>query len=222
MRSNRAFSLIEVALALGIIAFALVAILGMIPVGLNASRDAIDDTRTSLIAQDVANRVRAEISTVGDPLDYSDPVNPQPIPTGALDFRWHKSFSTKPGYLTIGNTVLPLDSDTGKPGPAAAAYYTAEGLFIKEATEPASNFYKAAIFIRPFPHTATAPAVSYQSLNLPVSGTAPNVDYPLLAVTVYLGWPTETTRDGKVLGPIVNAVKPNATRSSFTFYLRKP
>jgi len=59
MSQRSAFSLVEVTLALGVIAFALIAILGLIPVGLSSARDATEDTRVSLIAQDVAVRARA-------------------------------------------------------------------------------------------------------------------------------------------------------------------
>ena len=67
MKRPRAFSLVEVALALGIIAFALVAVVGMIPTGLQASRDAVDFTRTSMIAQDAAMRLPTMAYTSGAP-----------------------------------------------------------------------------------------------------------------------------------------------------------
>jgi uncharacterized protein (TIGR02598 family) len=58
----RAFSLVEVTLALGIIAFAVVAILGLIPAGTRSGADAIDATRTALIAKDVQTRAKASVS----------------------------------------------------------------------------------------------------------------------------------------------------------------
>jgi uncharacterized protein (TIGR02598 family) len=62
-RKCRAFSLAEVTLALGVIGFALVAILALIPVGQNSSRDAADDTRVGLIEQDVFARARAAVNS---------------------------------------------------------------------------------------------------------------------------------------------------------------
>jgi uncharacterized protein (TIGR02598 family) len=50
-RAQRAFSLVEVTLALGIISFAFVAIFGMLPVALDSARDSIDRTRGAQIAQ---------------------------------------------------------------------------------------------------------------------------------------------------------------------------
>ena len=63
MRSRSGFSLVEVTLAIGIIAVALVAIMALIPVGLNSSRDAIDATRSSLIGQDVQTRVKSSVTS---------------------------------------------------------------------------------------------------------------------------------------------------------------
>jgi uncharacterized protein (TIGR02598 family) len=62
MRNRSGFSLVEVTLAIGIIAVALVAIMALIPVGLNSSRDAIDATRSSLIGQDVQTRVKSSVT----------------------------------------------------------------------------------------------------------------------------------------------------------------
>lgn len=58
-----AFSLVEVSAALALVAFSLLAILGLIPVALKASREAVDDTRASLIAQDAATHLRAMPAT---------------------------------------------------------------------------------------------------------------------------------------------------------------
>ena len=63
MRERSGFSLVEVTLAIGIVAFALLAIIGLIPVGLNSSRDAIDATHSSLIGQDVQTRVKSSVTS---------------------------------------------------------------------------------------------------------------------------------------------------------------
>lgn len=43
LRSRTAFSLIEIVLALGIVAFVLVALVGLLPVGLNTNRDSLEE-----------------------------------------------------------------------------------------------------------------------------------------------------------------------------------
>lgn len=62
MQRTKGFSLVEVTLAIGVIAFALLAIFALIPVGMNSGRAAIDATRTSLIAEDVQNRVQSSVT----------------------------------------------------------------------------------------------------------------------------------------------------------------
>lgn len=55
--SRAAFSLVDVVLALGICSFALMAIVGMIPVGLSTFRDAMNTTAQSQIVQSLASEV---------------------------------------------------------------------------------------------------------------------------------------------------------------------
>ncbi len=50
---SMAFSLVEVVLALGIVSFAIVAILGLIPTGLQTSHSSQDETRAAQIAQSI-------------------------------------------------------------------------------------------------------------------------------------------------------------------------
>jgi len=59
-RSSRAegFSLVEITLAIGIIAFAFVALIGMLPVGLNTYRAAIDTTNEMIIMQNFNSMIQ--------------------------------------------------------------------------------------------------------------------------------------------------------------------
>jgi uncharacterized protein (TIGR02598 family) len=54
------FSLVEVVLALGVVAFAIVAILGVLPVALQTGHSAQDDTRSSQIAQDILASIASQ------------------------------------------------------------------------------------------------------------------------------------------------------------------
>src|SRR3954467_13083751 len=58
-----AFSLVEVVLALGVISFAIVAILGVFPVGLSTGHSAQDETRAPQIAQMILSSLTAQAST---------------------------------------------------------------------------------------------------------------------------------------------------------------
>lgn len=60
---RRGFSLVEVVLALGVISFAIVAILGVFPIGLSTSHSAQDETRAPQIAQMILSSLTAQAST---------------------------------------------------------------------------------------------------------------------------------------------------------------
>lgn len=53
--SQKAFSLVEVAMAIGIVAFAFVALLGMLPTGMNTFQKAMETSLTSQIADKIAS-----------------------------------------------------------------------------------------------------------------------------------------------------------------------
>jgi uncharacterized protein (TIGR02598 family) len=59
-RRQGGFSLVEVVLALGIVAFAFVALFGLLPIGLNTFTNSTDSTIESQIAESVTNQVKQE------------------------------------------------------------------------------------------------------------------------------------------------------------------
>ena len=58
-RSKLAFSLVEVTLALGIAAFCLIAIFGLLPVGMQTNRNATSQTAATNILSSVVSDIRA-------------------------------------------------------------------------------------------------------------------------------------------------------------------
>jgi uncharacterized protein (TIGR02598 family) len=58
-RSNLAFSLVEVTLALGIAAFCLIAVFGLMPVGVQTNRNATSQTAATNILSSVVSDIRA-------------------------------------------------------------------------------------------------------------------------------------------------------------------
>jgi len=59
----RGFSLVEVVLALGVIAFALVGIMGLFPVAMRSAQESQRETRATLIAQQIFSDLRASTGT---------------------------------------------------------------------------------------------------------------------------------------------------------------
>jgi uncharacterized protein (TIGR02598 family) len=62
--SRRGFSLVEVVIAIGVVAFAFIAILGLLPSGLSTFKSTINKTVSSQIAQRIFNDL--EVSDFGD------------------------------------------------------------------------------------------------------------------------------------------------------------
>ncbi len=57
-RARRAFSLVEVTIAIGIVAFAFVALVGVLPVGLQTFRRAVDASVSAQITQRIINDIQ--------------------------------------------------------------------------------------------------------------------------------------------------------------------
>ncbi len=60
---NRAFTLVEVVLSIGLIAFAMIAILAFFPTGLSANRSSADQTRAGQLARAVINTIDSQCNT---------------------------------------------------------------------------------------------------------------------------------------------------------------
>jgi len=60
------FSLVEVVLALGVVAFALIAVMSLIPVGLGALKDSMASTTNSLLLSNVRSTLVGQSCVVGD------------------------------------------------------------------------------------------------------------------------------------------------------------
>ncbi len=65
IRPQSGFSLVEVAMAVGVVAFALLAIVGLLAVGMNASRESREETRSVLLSQDMLAKVRESLAPNG-------------------------------------------------------------------------------------------------------------------------------------------------------------
>ena len=63
VRQSGGFSLVEVVIALGVVAFAIIAILGVIPIGLKTSHSAQDQTRSAQITQDILASIASQAQT---------------------------------------------------------------------------------------------------------------------------------------------------------------
>ena len=107
-RKASAFSLVEVVLALGVIGFSLLAIIGLLPIGLQSGRASIQETRANHLAEQVFNTLRsqpftaANLSLLGgsSTIDLSAPNTP----AAQLHATYEGNFVANSDYFTIDLT----------------------------------------------------------------------------------------------------------------------
>ncbi|XHR27657.1 MAG: hypothetical protein ACFUZC_17155 [Chthoniobacteraceae bacterium] len=63
--SSQAFSLVEITLALGIMSFCLLSLLGLLPTGMTSNQTAVEQTAAANIASAIISDIRATSSTSG-------------------------------------------------------------------------------------------------------------------------------------------------------------
>ena len=98
-RSPKAFSLIEVVLSLGVIAFSLVAILGVFPVGLSANRTSISDTRAAQVVAAITATIDAQGGSFNNVQCYGETLK-------LTDF--DTSTTTKTFYVSYPSLAQPV------------------------------------------------------------------------------------------------------------------
>jgi uncharacterized protein (TIGR02598 family) len=78
-RTQAGFSLVEIMLALAIIAIGLIAIIGLIPQGVQSGRGAVDNTLAATIAHDTFNGIRLQAQKAWPPSTLTVPPLPLTI-----------------------------------------------------------------------------------------------------------------------------------------------
>ncbi len=102
-RKTRSFSLIEVVLALGVISFALVAILGVFPIGLAANRTSISDTRAAQLINAIVATIDAQCATFSNVQCFGlPPLDLTALTTSDAPKMLHASYPS-PDQPTISN-----------------------------------------------------------------------------------------------------------------------
>jgi len=128
--SRKGFSLVEVTLALGIAAFCLLAILALLPVGLNSNQASIEQTAAAGLARGIISDLRATPKTT-PPTDQSSPIYELMIPgngTGRSTIFLNRDTTTK-------GAAADSDAEAGKdPRYRATVFFSAPPGTQKTAT----------------------------------------------------------------------------------------
>ncbi len=102
VRGSRGFSLVELVLAIGIVSFAFMAILGMLPVSLATFNKSINATVESQIAQRLQSAAAqtpfANINNIASDSYYDD----EGFPATASDFIYHARLTVPAPLVTVG------------------------------------------------------------------------------------------------------------------------
>jgi len=143
------FSLIEVMLALALVSIGIVAILGMLPTGVQSSRDAADNTLSATIVHDVFSTLRSSPFTNITNLNAFVLVPPLPTPCNLQNFNSSTSayfdqagFSTTQpnGYYKITLNFQPEIPPTAPIGtPATVSMVTATVVWPSHSVAPINN-----------------------------------------------------------------------------------
>ena len=109
MTKRSAFTLAEVVLALGVISIAIVAILGVLPIGLSTSHSAQDETRFPQIAQDILSSLASQAET-----QFPNATLRQAATSTASDFTYNIVLTNSSGYTfsadNDGHLAVPSSS----------------------------------------------------------------------------------------------------------------
>ena len=124
---NAAFSLVEVTLALGVAAFALLAIMGMLPMSLKTQQASIQQTTANQIISQIFSDLRADLI----------------LPPGQ-----YRHLEEDSGYSLHGHWAGMLTPDT--------LYFTQQAKWLQTGgNPPADAVFRAKITYNPLPPTQT-------------------------------------------------------------------
>lgn len=122
--SPSGFSLVEVMLAVGIVAFAVVGVLTAFPVGIEAARDSRDENTAALIADGIFTRLRSQ--SFGGPVVFPELGWPK-VNAG---FKADRTWTAVANMFNFARDGRPANADTTADGrPPTSSYKSDEGYF---------------------------------------------------------------------------------------------
>lgn len=152
-RSRPGFSLVEVTIAIGIIATAVLGVIALVPFAVEASREASDETTTSLVMEDVRSQLRGTRVPIGANAKYAH---------GSYYYDQQGQlmhFEPATGAATFG---VPAGADLKAPVPMDGS-----GNPIPQVVAAADASFRADVTI--------VPAGAYHASNVPAGGLGGSV-----------------------------------------------
>lgn len=141
--SQKGFSLIEIVLAIGIIAFAIVAIMGMFPVALRSAQESQRETRAALIAQDIYSNIGSINGTNRTiPLGTNAYVSINLATTNSVSINYDQD-GTILGSGTAGGAIFRADISVSPDSPIAGLSRV-QTIVSSPATAPTNSYSRSA------------------------------------------------------------------------------
>jgi uncharacterized protein (TIGR02598 family) len=119
------FSLVEVTIAVAVVAIGLIAILGLIPQGVQSSRDAADRTLAATIAQDLFDAVRSQLFTNVNLSSY-----------GTFPNQLGNAYNLQNSYLKYPLATTYFDQSGLSPSTVQDSYFRVDLTFEAQAPPP--------------------------------------------------------------------------------------
>src|SRR4051812_20602905 len=179
--STAGFTLVEVALAIGIVAFAFVALLALLPAGQNAFRQSIDVAVCGQIAQRIINE--AQMS------DFQTLIDAKKIGGGSSEnFTFRAPTVQKPGfrYFDDQGREVSLKSEDPSPEEQKKVGYQVNTRIMPRAMLPANRTVKpsndlgnAKIPSQPLAQITVQVAINPSGIKIPISAAAADGTEPM-------------------------------------------
>lgn len=142
-RSNRGFSLIEVTMTIGVVTFALVGLMGILPVALEHTRTCVNETRAAHLARMIFSTLQSEPYTSVACFSPDDDGSTEPIDLSTLD-------NSSPAIELYATYKLRTEkntdeNDTNQDGTPSLE----EVRIIRTSSQPRNSEYKLELKVDP-------------------------------------------------------------------------
>lgn len=195
-RANAGFTMVEIALALGIIAFALVAIIGVLPSGMKVQRENREDTIVNQDASYLLEAIRSGAKGVDDLTNYVESIS---IRRGTQTMVYTNNWANPGGFIPITNAfhivsllstpkVEWLPNNTFRQNSVVTRMRSISGGALEKSAQMEEFAFRYEVITEVVPFTNVPPQVA---MNLPLDQAMKSVNLAqnLYEVRLTMRWP---------------------------------
>lgn len=216
-RSAAGFTMVEIAIAIGVIGFALVAIIGILPAGLEVQRDNRSETIINQDATFWLEAIRSGAVGADELTSYVTKVAIEDFNGGSGQYEENpaKVYTLNGGFTTGSEIIGRITSAADFPDSRAVVYCTAfSGSAAEKELDPSKRELAFSYIMRVVIDRRRAPENDIEDTALPFESVAGNT----MAVEEHFGYPQGTSLAEirlTFLYPYVNDTKPPPRSQTF-------